>query len=68
MGESEEGIKPNGDSEDDALGSGEAHHVACRPQEDRGVPEGKVGKGQGGAEEGCLVPGSLLRVRGRLSR
>ena len=36
-------------------GSGEAHNVGSRPQEDFGVPEGEVGEVKGGAEEGGLA-------------
>jgi hypothetical protein len=46
VGEGSEGITTNGASEDNGLGSGQAHHVGSRPEEDRGVPAGKVGKDQ----------------------
>ena len=58
MGESSEGIAAS--SVGTRLGSCETHHVGISPQEDRGVPAGKVGKDQA-AEEGCLDAASPIR-------
>ena len=57
MGEGSEGIAASGDSENNGLGSCEAHHVSSSPQEDRGVSESAVGENKGAAEEGCLEGG-----------
>jgi hypothetical protein len=57
MGKSSEGIAANCDSENGDPGSGEAHDVGSRTQEDRGVSAGKVGEVEGGAEEGGLEIG-----------
>ena len=43
------------DSEDNELGSCEAHDVSSGPQEDRSVPACAVGEVEGSAEEGCIV-------------
>jgi hypothetical protein len=40
-----------GDSENDGLGTREAHHVSVSPQEDRGGAAGEMGAGEGGEEE-----------------
>jgi hypothetical protein len=53
MGERSEWIAASEGS--DGLGSCQAHHVGGGPEEDRGSTAGKVGEGEGGAEEGGLV-------------
>ena len=56
MGESSEEIAANScGSENNGLGSSEAHHVGGCPQEDRGHTKGTVGEDTGAAEEGGLV-------------
>jgi hypothetical protein len=55
MGKGSEGIAINRDSEDNGLGSCEAHHVGISASEDRGGTAGKMGEGKGTAEEGCLA-------------
>jgi len=55
MGEGSEGIAANScDSEDQRLGSGEAHHVSSGPQEDLDITAGEMGEGEGSAEKRCL--------------
>jgi hypothetical protein len=43
-------------SENNWLGTCETHDVGSRPREDRGGAAGKVGEGEGGAEEGGVGP------------
>jgi len=55
MGKSPEGIAAgSNDGKTNGFGSCKAHHVSGRPEEDRGVSAGKMGKDQA-AEEGCIV-------------
>ena len=60
MGECSEGIAASEGSENNGLGSWEAHYVSDSPQENRSGTAGEVGEGEGGPEEGCLEPRSLL--------
>jgi hypothetical protein len=54
MGESKKRIAASScDSENNGLGSCEAHYVGFSPQEDRGVSAGKVGEVEG-RKEGCV--------------
>ena len=56
MGKGSEGTEASsGESENNWLGSCKAHHVASRPQEDRGGAAGAVGEGTGGEEGGVAV-------------
>ena len=56
MGEGSERIAASScDSENNGLGSCEAHHVSRSPEEDRCVSTCAVGEIKGAAEEGCLV-------------
>jgi hypothetical protein len=58
MGEGSEGIAASsGGSENNGLGSCEAHHVGISPQEDRGGSKSEMGEVEGRAEEGGLDPG-----------
>ena len=50
MGEGSRGIAANGASENNGLGTCEAHHVSIGPWEDRSVSAGKVGEGEGSKE------------------
>jgi hypothetical protein len=43
-------------SENDGLGTCEAHHVGISPQEDRGGAAEKLDTGKGGEEEGSIGP------------
>jgi hypothetical protein len=54
MGEGPYRITTSGDTEDNGLGSCEAHYVGVSPQEDRSVPASEVGKNKSSAEEGCI--------------
>jgi len=57
MGKGSQRITTSGDSENNGLGSCEAHHVSISPEEDCSISEGEVGEAEGGAaEEGCLEP------------
>jgi hypothetical protein len=58
MGKSPERIAAStgGDSENNDLGSCEAHDVSRCPQENFGVPESEMGKVEGRAEEGGVEP------------
>ncbi|MGB8063044.1 MAG: hypothetical protein WCF26_14195 [Candidatus Sulfotelmatobacter sp.] len=60
MGECSEGIAASEGSKNNGLGSWEAHYVSVSPQENRRGTAGEVGEGEGGAEEGCLEPPSML--------
>jgi hypothetical protein len=56
MGEGSKGISiSSSDSENNGLGSCEAHHVSRSPQEDRSVPASEMGENKSSTEEGCLV-------------
>jgi len=56
MGEGAEGIAASSrGSENNGLGSCEAHHVGISPQEDCGGAAGEVGEDTGEAEEGCCL-------------
>jgi hypothetical protein len=55
-----EGSKGTAASENDGLGTCEAHHVHISPSEGRGGAAGTVGEGPGGEEEGCLRVDSML--------
>jgi len=57
MGKSPErtAASAGGGSENNKLGSREAHHVASRPEEDRGVSAGEVGEAEGTREEGGVA-------------
>jgi hypothetical protein len=55
MGKGSPGIAArNNDGKTNGSGSCKAHHVRGRPEKDRGVSTGKMGKDQT-AEEGCVV-------------
>jgi hypothetical protein len=56
MGQGSEGIAASGGSENNGLGSGEAHHVSISSPEDRSVSASALGEVEGAAEEGCLEP------------
>ena len=52
MGKGSEGIEASSEgSENNWLGSCEAHHVGISPQEDRGGTAGTVGEGEGGKKK-----------------
>ena len=51
MDEGSEGIAS---SQNNGLGSSEAHHVSISPQEDCGGAKGEVGEGERAEEEGGL--------------
>jgi hypothetical protein len=44
----------SGDSENDWIGTCEAHDVGISPQEDRGGAAGTLGTGEGGEEVRCM--------------
>jgi hypothetical protein len=44
----------SGDSENDTVGSCEAHHVGSSPKEDCGVSKSTMGKAESSTEEGCV--------------
>ena len=55
MGKGSEGIRASStDSENNGLGSCEAHHVSVSSPEDCSVSKGKMGKDQA-AKEGCVA-------------
>jgi hypothetical protein len=61
MGEDSEGIAAsNSGSEDNGLGSGEAHHVSSSPQEDSSVSKSTLGENKSSTEKGRIV--SPLRI------
>ncbi len=60
MGECSEGIAASEGSKNNGLDSWEAHYVSVGPQENRSGTAREVGEGEGGPEEGCLEPPSLL--------
>jgi hypothetical protein len=62
MGKGWEGIEASSNgSENNSLGTCEAHHVGGRPQEDRGGAAGTLGEGAGGEEEGGVRHDARIR-------
>ena len=63
MGKGSEGITASSsDSENNGLGSCEAHHVSGSPQEDCSVSTGKMGKDQA-PKEGCVAQSQVTEYR-----
>jgi hypothetical protein len=54
VGKGSEWIAADCDSEDNAPGSREAHHVGSSAEKDCGVPARTLAEDQGAAEEGCI--------------
>jgi hypothetical protein len=65
MGEGAEGIAASPGGKDNGLRSREAHHVGISPQENCDGAAGKVGKGEGTAENGGGEPRGLMLLKWR---